>query len=278
MIHFICALKCEAAPIINYYGLKYLPVSRLFSIYISDNKNISLTVTGVGKLCANAGVIYSYTTLPCSAGDIWLNVGVAGHQDHTIGEIYLSNRIEDSASAQVWYPQVVIDIEMPAEKLLTIDRPSVNYNDAMLDMEASGFISAACRFASMEFIHSVKIISDNQLNPAGKLSKETATSLIELNRDKIVTLASRLETLACELTSDIDISADFDLFLERWHFTQYQQTQLKQLLHRWHLLSPRLSPLTSINQICNDAGTVMAVLLKKMNDNDFYLNRDKPGV
>jgi len=82
MIHFICALRCEALPIIEYYGLRYLSDAQFFGIYVSDNRNISLTVTGMGKLAATAGTIYSYTKLDCGPGDVWLNVGVAGHRQH----------------------------------------------------------------------------------------------------------------------------------------------------------------------------------------------------
>ena len=278
MIHFICALRCEASPIIDYYDLKYLSEAQLFGIYTNDSGNISLTVTGVGKLAATAGTIYSYTILNCDPEDVWLNVGIAGHRDHTIGDIYLSSCIEDSASAEIWYPQVIIDSEIPTEKLLTLDRPSTNYDEVMFDMEGSGFISTACRFSLMELIHSIKIISDNQDNPAGKLDEGKVNKLIEFNTEKVVSLASHLEILSNELISNIDISDDFELFLERWHFTQYQQVQLKKLLHRWHLLSPDSPPLDSINKSCNDACTTLDFLLMKMNDAPFYLVSEKSNV
>ncbi len=278
MIHFICALRCEASAIIEYYDLKYLSDAQLFGIYANDSGNISLTVTGVGKLAATAGTIYSYTILNCDPGDVWLNVGIAGHRDHTIGDIYLSNCIEDSASAEIWYPQIIIDSEIPTEKLLTLDRPSTNYDEVMFDMEGSGFISTACRFGLMELIHSIKIISDNQEHPAGKLTEGRVNKLIELNTEKVVSLASHLEILSNELISNIDISDDFELFLERWHFTQYQQVQLKKLLHRWHLLSPDSPALDSINKSCNDACTTLDFLLMKMNDAPFYLASEKSNV
>jgi len=173
---------------------------------------------------------------------------------------------------------VVIDIEIPTEKLLTLDRPSTNYGEVMFDMEGSGFISAACRFGSMELIHSIKIISDNQDKPAGKLNEDKVNKLIELNTEKVVSLASQLETLSNEVISDIDFSDDFELFLEQWHFTQYQQVQLKKLLHRWHLLSPDASPLESINKSCNDACTALDFLLMKMNQTPFYLVNEKSNV
>jgi nucleoside phosphorylase len=209
MIHFICALKCEASPIIDYYKLKHFQKADLFKIYRNDNHGVSVTITGIGKLAAAAATSYSYSILGCGQGDVWLNLGVAGHRSHTIGDIYLANRIEDAGSARVWYPQVLIDTEIPTASLLTLDQPCTDYNDSMFDMEAAGFIVTACRFNNAEFIQSIKIISDNQEIPAREIAAKTVRELIEATKEKIVVLASQLNILSCELKSGIDISKKF---------------------------------------------------------------------
>ena len=212
MIHFICALKCEASPIIDYYKLKHFQKADLFTIYSNDDRGISVTITGIGKLAAAAATSYSYTMLECGPGDVWLNLGVAGHRSHAIGDIYLANRIEDAGSARVWYPQVVINTEIPTASLLTLDHPCTDYNDSMFDMEAAGFIATACRFAKAEFIQSIKIISDNQEITARKIAAKTVRDLIEATKEKIVTLASQLNVLSYELKSGVDISSNFQQF------------------------------------------------------------------
>jgi len=199
MIHFICALKCEASPIIEYYRLSRVKRAVLFSVYSNSSHNISLTITGIGKLAAAAATTYSYSIMDCSPGDVWLNLGMAGHRSHAIGDIYLADRIEDAGNTLVWYPQLTIESDIPRAGLLSLDRPSTDYGNVMYDMEAAGFIASACHFTTAELSHSIKIISDNQETPAGKITARKATDLVASKKEKIITLASQLEDLSREL-------------------------------------------------------------------------------
>ena len=58
MIHLICALKCEAKPLIQHYRLRHLDNAESFVIYSNNETNISLTITGPGKTTASSGVAY----------------------------------------------------------------------------------------------------------------------------------------------------------------------------------------------------------------------------
>ena len=200
MIHFICALKCEASPIIRQYGLRKLHRARLFNIYVNESQNISMTITGIGKIAAAAATTYSFTMLECGRNEVWLNLGVAGHRSYAIGGIYLASRIEDAGSTRAWYPKLSIETPVPVASLLSLDQPSTDYSDCMFDMEAAGFISSACRFACAELTHSIKIIADNQCAPATKLSANMVTQLIDAVKEQIVMLASQLQTLARDIT------------------------------------------------------------------------------
>jgi nucleoside phosphorylase len=204
MIHFICALKCEALPIINHYRLKHLQKARLFKILINDNHTVSLTITGIGKLAAAAATTYSYTALQCEQNDVWINLGVAGHVSHNIGDIYIANRVEDASSARVWFPQIMIDTKIQTAGLLTLDQPSNDYNDLMFDMEAAGFIFSAYRFATPELTQCIKIISDNQNSPAEQLSAKMTTDLISATVEDIVEFVSQLDSISPETGPDID--------------------------------------------------------------------------
>jgi len=139
-------------------------------------------------------------------------------------------------------------------------------------------MSAASRFATAELIHSIKIISDNQKSPADKVTETKVKKLIEFNINSIVKIASQLELLSSQLESDITLSDDYDLILEQWHFTQYQRIELEQLLRRWQLLLPQLSPMSSINPSSRDANTALNSLLKTMDESGFSLYRDIPNV
>jgi len=49
MIHLICALKCEARPLIRYYHLKQLEGAETFPVYVDKTFSLSLIITGPGK-------------------------------------------------------------------------------------------------------------------------------------------------------------------------------------------------------------------------------------
>jgi len=50
MINILCALKCEARPLIDHYGLQHKPVD---DIKLYQNSKINLVISGVGgKLSA----------------------------------------------------------------------------------------------------------------------------------------------------------------------------------------------------------------------------------
>ena len=75
MIHFICALMCEARSLIAHYQLKYSADSKSFPLYISPDKQISLTISGVGKINAAAATAFTHAFLQSEKHHIWLNVG-----------------------------------------------------------------------------------------------------------------------------------------------------------------------------------------------------------
>ena len=264
MIHFICALKCEALPLIEHFKLKHKSNAHLFNIYL--NEEVSLTVSGVGKLAAVAACTYSYSILDCKDHDIWLNVGIAGHTSFSIGEVYLANRVEDESSSQVWYPQIITEPGMPTANLLTLEKESTEYGSAMFDMEASGVMSATSRFTTVEFVHSVKIISDNQSSSISDISAKKVSLLIEKSKSNIIHLANQLKELADELLSEIDISEEFNLFIQTWHFSQYQKIKLEKTLHRWSILTPGINAIESIKGELNNATAILQSLNQSLDN------------
>ena len=199
MIHFICALKCEAKPLIAHYQLQHLTKTGTLSIYMDKDHNFSLTLTGPGKINAAAGTGYVHGLLSTLKSDGWLNIGVAGHQTITIGKAVLAHRIQDNTSDNVWYPQLVFHAPCLTAELKTLDKPSTNYVDHMFDLEAAGFYATASRFASSELIHSLKIISDNAEHPTEKLEEKFVEQLITKQIPIIDMLVNEIRTLSTEL-------------------------------------------------------------------------------
>jgi nucleoside phosphorylase len=196
MIHLICALKCEAKPLIQHYNLRHNGNTELFNSYLSLENELTLTITGPGMANAAAGTCYAHEHFNTSSTDAWLNIGVAGHQSIDIGQAVLARRVQETGTDQVWSPQIKFEPPCLTAELLTLERPCNNYADTVYDMEAAGFYAAASRYATNELIHSLKIISDNAAHPPQELSASYVEGLICVQIETIDLLLNELRTLS----------------------------------------------------------------------------------
>jgi len=238
MLHLICALKSESRPLVNHFNLEHRGGGEIFGCYCNENNEISLTITGVGKVNAAAGIMYAASRFEIKDNDVWLNIGVAGHGTLPVGTPILAHRITDAGSGKTWYPQLVLNSPCRSLGLITVDSPSSLYEHDMIDMEAAGFYSSASRIGTSELIHCLKIISDNELSPPDKVSGKTVTDLITKNLNTIEILIDQLQKLSGELDVSVSAPENYHKLLEKWHFTQSQKYRLHYLLQRWQVLLP----------------------------------------
>lgn len=236
MLHIICALAAEAKPLIEAYELKYLGDDFLFPIYADRANNVTLTVSGMGKLSAAAATAYSYSTLDARPNDIWINIGLGGHESLNIGEIVLANSIRDKSSQRCWYPQILVANKIRQAGVLTIDTPSQEYESLVFDMEASGFMNTCSRLAFLELTHCIKVISDNKKKPLCEFDITKATALIQDNIDSIRHYISQIGEIAAQLENTIDIKSELEYFRSICHFSTYETLELKRMLSRWQVL------------------------------------------
>ncbi len=251
MIHLICALQCEANPLIQHYRLKLLGSPQPFSVYGNDNKSISLTITGIGRLNAAAGTAYTKGFLESPDYNVWLNIGTAGHKSMEIGNAVLAHRIIDNTDNTTWYPQFVFKPPCLTYDLKTLEKPSTEYDDFLFDMEAAGFFATAIQFATSELIHSLKIISDNNHHPAAKPDKSFIEKLVAENIGLIDKIINTLGQLSLDLYETRKSPEYFNECTDRWHFTQYEKNSLSRLLIRWNALCPEQNPLQYGKKINN---------------------------
>jgi hypothetical protein len=130
------------------------------------------------------------------------------------------------------------------------------------------------RFATAELVHSIKIISDNQQSPTSKISAKKVTQLIEKSLSKILFLANQLENLADELLTNIDISDEFELFLQSWHFSQYQKIRLEKTLRRWKILSPEINAFESIHAKSISATAILQHLNQSLDKAQLHFGKE----
>ena len=199
MIHIVTATYTEAKCIIQYYKLKKLIFIREFQIFYNKKACISLTISGIGKVRTAPAVSYTFCVFDKKKNDSWINIGIAGHEDEEIGEIFLVKKIIDHSTKKNWFPAITFNSDFNQKECKTFEKPNFSYSKILHDMELSAFYEICSRFSSNELIHSLKIVSDN------KFKKDFNTdNLLYLFKKNILSI----NQLCCEMKK---ILSDFNL-------------------------------------------------------------------
>ncbi|MFO7603618.1 MAG: hypothetical protein R6X06_07365 [Gammaproteobacteria bacterium] len=228
-INIAVALACEARPLIEHFGLKR-QTQAAYPVY--QGGHIQLIVAGVGQLNAATAVGYlaGLTQHPAA----WLNIGIAGHKTHAIGALYLAHKITRQQDSHSWYPAFTFKPGIATASLTSFSQPVTDYEDDVLhDMEAAGFYPAASRFSSVEFVHCLKVVSDNAEHPDHKLDKHWVSQQIAAQLKPLSGFITKLHTDLARWHEITAVPSLYDELLQHWHFSTYQQHQLQQLLKRW---------------------------------------------
>lgn len=234
----VVALSAEAKPLIQHYSLKREGAYFAFEIYRKNE--IALVVCGVGKSNAAAGTAYLGSIVPASKNHIWINFGIAGHQSYPLGNMLLGEKITDTATQQSWYPPMINLADVPGDQIHTVDTPQNNYpKKGVVEMEASGFIATARRFSSSELVQCVKVISDNEQQPATNINAAKVAHLCSNNLALLETIITRLRSLAEQLDSLETPQQLLQTYHSQWRFSVTQTHQLEQLLQRWRALDDK---------------------------------------
>lgn len=234
MLIWVCALHCEAKPVIDFYRLKKSHEHSAFDVYRGDD--MTCVISGVGKVASAAASAWiaagyrDHTTLT------WINLGVAGAAEHDIGELFLLNKVVDADSGQRYYPAPVAASSLSGSACLTLSQPSDDYRETTLfDMEASGFMYSALRFSSAELTQSLKIVSDNRKRQIGR-NRPQVSQLIHQHIDAIDRQAAALGKLGDEIAALEIAPESWQQLLSMANFTQTQKNRLRVL---WRYLCNR---------------------------------------
>ena len=195
MIHLVLATHTEAKPIISYFKLKRLMHVTEYQVFINKDKSISLTISGIGKVFSACSVIFTYSLFKRQRNNIWINIGIAGHNDLKIGEIILVNKINDLSSKKSWYPSIVFNHSFKVQNCNTYDKPNFKYTKNLHDMELSGFYSSANKLSYSELIQSLKIVSDNKEKKISFKERGRISELIKINIthiEKVILILNKL--------------------------------------------------------------------------------------
>lgn len=236
MLHIVCALKPEARPLLDRFGLRALPDEP--RIYHNAGANISLTLSGIGKSAAAGAVARTHEYFDADRSHAWLNLGIAGHADLPLGQAVMVKKVTDAASGETWFPSRVFSVTIPAHDLVTLDEPGSDYREELFDMECAGFFRAVGSVATLELAQALKIVSDNADRPLDGVNPDLANRLIKQNLPVIGNIIEQLLALSKLLRDLNDAGPDYHAITRQRHFTVSQQHQLRAALRKWRALQP----------------------------------------
>lgn len=250
------ALPCEAKPLVEHFKLKKDMSVQPFAVY--GHNAVCLTVTGLGKSAMAAGVAYTQALFAAVENPVLLNIGIAGHRDYALGDLFLVDKIIDADSQRNYYPPLIGKPLCPSCAVQTRSTPQLNYDHADLcDMEASAFYETATRFTSSELSQCLKVISDNQLSPANTIDAKQVSVLIAAQLATIEAFINQMVALTELLL--IPETPLFEQLLQRYHFTVSAKMQLKAQLTRWAVLTDN-QPLVFDETQCHNGKDVLRSL------------------
>ena len=273
-INFVVALPCEAKPIISHFNLSKRD-STLFKIYSNQDHSIRLIISGVGSSGSSRATKQLASVSDAGISTTWLNIGIGGHKDLPLGTSVLANKITDSQTEQSWFPQIVFDPQCLTASVKTFENPVFNYpNNDVVEMEASGFYSAAELYSTREMIHCIKIISDNSQSPAGKITADIVEELISRNLSIIKELVRKLQFLSMEEEKRTSDPPFLQECLSLWRFTVTQTHQLKNLLRKWLLLQPEKDVIDVLLADCKDSRNVIQTMQLHLKNTPVRMDHD----
>lgn len=179
MIIWMCALHCEAKPLIDFYRLKKSPLKGQYDLY--HNKDIRCIVSGIGALKMAAATVWAAEHGQQQDKPCWINLGIAGHRNMAIGSAVLASRISSHKGSVIYRPHAVIGHDFPLSAVISVESEQPDYPDsAVCDMEAYAFMQTANRYSPLTNCHCIKVISDNSNSPAHR-NKANISNLIAAN-------------------------------------------------------------------------------------------------
>lgn len=194
MLIWVCALHCEAKPVIDYYRLSKSSRHGGFDLFRNDG--MQCVISGIGKENAAAATAWTAGLNRNTGSMCWLNLGIAGGGGKTIGDIYVMNKITDSQTGRSYYPQPLTDSNLATASCISLEKSGSDYHSRdCYDMEASAYFATAIRFSRAELVHCLKVISDNEEQPA-VTSKSLISDLINAQWAEIDNYARHLMELS----------------------------------------------------------------------------------
>ena len=233
-LNIVVALPSEARPLIDLLKLRPVPMPHGLKLYCRGDYR--LLISGIGKIASASAVGVLAGMSAVNDRHIWVNVGIAGHQNLPVGSAAIAHAITDVATQSTFYPSIAFASSIPSAAVHCFDEPTTDYaGAAFCDMESAAFYAAAQRYADTEFIHVLKVVSDNSAADLGALNRDSISRLMEEALDEIFSVIEQLLALDDRHRSS-PMPLEIESLCSKWHFTVTQTAQLRELARRWSLV------------------------------------------
>ncbi len=225
----VVATQFEADPFIDEFSLSGIREDRPYRLYRGDD--VYLVVSGTGKVSAASATAYLQQVSGDEDDHVWLNAGIAGHRDLSIGSGRVAGKIQDEETGDSWFPQPPVDLPHPLCEVKTVPVPETEYpGEWVYDMEATGFYPTALRFSTAELVHVYKVISDNRNRTPDQLDRETVRDLMADHVTVIRSLLDDLEDVSDGVRRATSAPPETDEILRKANFSVTQERMLVRLL------------------------------------------------
>lgn len=161
----VTALRQEARPLIDAFGLKQDSCSRRIPVFASADT--LLVISGIGKLNAGIATTHAVHLAGVTNENQVINVGMCGAvvDQIALGEAVVVNKIWDHSSGREFFPDMLINHALQEASLGTFNQPVTTAIRPILvcdivDMEASGVFQAAHLFMPPHQMLFIKVATD----------------------------------------------------------------------------------------------------------------------
>ncbi|OUX32725.1 MAG: hypothetical protein CBE24_03040 [bacterium TMED264] len=184
----LSALKSESQPFIKFYNLEK---DRRFSFPVFRNEDLYLLGIGMGKKYIEKRVnvfFQKMEKLPIQ----FINIGLAGGKKsiHTIGDIFIINKIRDENSNKFYFPDILYKHSYKESGITTVCKEITNggaeFSD-LVDMEASEIFKVCSKLSSAHNLIFIKIVSDYMDKSLENFGKNHLSTLMKSNIEGIAT-------------------------------------------------------------------------------------------
>ena len=217
MIHIFTALYPEAKPLIQALSLKKRAAQTHYQQFLSEEGDLSLTITGVGPMQEAAVTASVLTDYDAGAQDQLLSLGTAARLTTCPASMYHVNKIMEAVTMRDFYPDMLLNTGLPEASLITgaklYTKQESGYAADLYDMEAAAVYQAASMFLGPHQMNFLRIVTDDGLTQEEMetgMTVRTVTNAASGTESKpaVGTEESAPQSLAAHVTDCVEQQVD----------------------------------------------------------------------